>query len=218
MRKLVPLDVNALELPDPPSEEAIDARLHEMLSDPRAGLLHHAEETHTERCEAWRDRVYGSQIRGSQRGQRGPGVFDVHRELVARHFGVDIWSSNVRLGLTVCPWSPWKLADTTITYLTMPINRIRSERWSVSRDEDTPGCESGYGVPVALAQRPAGKSLRRLARAMQILDLGVFVHPSQRGQILAPPSLAKRADENEEPYREGAWPQLTLLTRNTPHW
>jgi len=41
-------------------------------------------------------------------------------------------------------------------------------------------------MPVVLAQQPCEKSLRRFARTMQILDLDVFVHPSQEGHALAP--------------------------------
>lgn len=116
---------STLELPEgeqlllPPElrrKEAVEARFWELYGSAR-DLFERKCEVHLERCEAWERRTHGSSS-----------FFKKHEDFVAKHFGVRIWSSNFRF-----PYESWRhdvgTAEATFTYLTMPANRIRSERW-----------------------------------------------------------------------------------------
>ena len=57
----------------------------------------------------------------------------------------------------------YEAADSTVTNLTMPNQRPRSEHWTLSDGEiecGIFGCESGYGVPIVIKKSPTQKSLR----------------------------------------------------------
>jgi len=198
---------------EPPQREAVDARLMELLNERGSRLRKLTTDIHQERRHAWRQRIRGHFTRRTE--IRTLGFFEKYHAHIENHLGSRIWISNVR-----SPSNSRDLVDireTTVTYLTMPHNRVRRERWKLMHDEDVPGCESGYGMPVKFAEPPSTKSLQRFSRALQILGLEAYVHPGQIGRILAPPTLLRVKDERECAYDTTSWPQLTLLTRNKPH-
>lgn len=79
--------------------------------------------------------------------------FGLRRKLLAEHFGLDVWTSHVRL----LPDS-----DSTVAYLTLPNATVRREEWTLRESEGGfPSiCESGYGMVVDLDKRPDSKALR----------------------------------------------------------
>ncbi|KAK6439803.1 cytosolic thiouridylase subunit Ctu1 [Oleoguttula sp. CCFEE 5521] len=110
-----------------------------------------------------------------------------HREQLKKSFGVDLWASQVRLGIDKCNmFDEEEVVRTTVTYLTLPARPSRDFEWRLADSEveygpDVEDTRSGYGVPVDIRETPSKASLRRFARAVELLDLEVFVHPSQAG-------------------------------------
>lgn len=85
------------------------------------------------------------------------------------------------------------------------------------KDSEFGGWQSVCSIPLLPGDVPSEQSLHRFARAVQILGLEVYVHPNQKGQILALSSRAIDESEAKEAYAAASWLQLTLLTRTSPH-
>nr|OQO20129.1 hypothetical protein B0A51_11570 [Rachicladosporium sp. CCFEE 5018] len=153
-------------------------------------------------------------------------LFEEHRELLKRNFGVDVWTSDVRLDRH--HWRHDEPAHTTVTYLTLPARPQREFEWVTSAFEDEyPGeCASistGHGIPIELGKTPSAASLRRFPRAIELLDLKVFLHKTQAGRPLGPlPSTPdndeggnKAAKRVTRLWSVKAKPQLTLPLRGS---
>lgn len=148
-------------------------------------------------------------------------IFNKRRELVRNHFGIDVWTSNVRLPPLSFP--PVAQADkgkrhesqnTTVAYMTLPNNVSSREDW-LSGIYDRENMQSGYAMPVKLDTAPTKASLRRFPRAMSILGVNVFIHPTQKGTAISPPHDVQSSGINDTVDGSAAdWPQLTLLTKN----
>jgi hypothetical protein len=137
---------------------------------------------------------------------------------VRSHFGIDVWISSLRLpplrfgALKVEKWRSYEAHETTLAYLTLPNSIPSCEKWS-SIDNDLGKFQSGAAIPVELGAVPTRASLRRFPRALTILGLEVFIHPSQNGDVISVPSdvqLEGSTAAADESTTE--WPQLTLLT------
>jgi len=196
-------------------EEPSDAKLERVVPQTiGGGYIDSCHETHYERRGEWAARIEFSPTHGRR------GFLVGHEALVAKHFGVDLWISHVRLRPNNGEMGDDDPTETTVAYLTMPGNKPRSQHWTTAESEEdslTCGCESGYGIPLLTGDAPLKESLRRFACAMQTLDLEVFIHPSQKGQILAPPTRVIDGSQAKDAYATTSWPQLTLLTRTKPH-
>nr|OQO24265.1 hypothetical protein B0A51_10125 [Rachicladosporium sp. CCFEE 5018] len=165
---------------------------------------------HEDWQQAWIDRVGNA--------ASVDGFFDEHRDLLVKHFGVSVWTSHVQPNQRY--WVKGNEgSQTTVTYLTLPQPRMRECRWADSENDcdcgNMPIVESGYGIPVELANTPTPASLKRFARALKILDLSVFVHATQRGQTLGC-SHADEADTEHKSKTTNTWPKLMLLLRSVP--
>ena len=145
-------------------------------------------------------------------------IFNKHREFVRHHFGVDVWTSNVRLPpkSNTVKADMWKLHEsqnTTVAYMTLPENVSSREDWPSGMYVDGK-CQSGYAMPVKVGAVTTGASLRRFPRAMNILGLDVFIHPTQKGIVIsAPPGMQSSGITGAVDGSVVDWPQLTLLTK-----
>ena len=145
-------------------------------------------------------------------------IFNEHREFVRNHFGIDIWISNFPLPSLSNPpageeWKRGESQNTTMAYMTLPENassRVdRRRSWY-----DHGKLQSGYAMPVKVGAVPTEASLRRFPRAMNILGLDVFIHPTQKGTVIsAPPGVQSSGVTGAVDESVADWPQLTLLTK-----
>lgn len=150
-------------------------------------------------------------------------IFNEHREFVRNHFGIDVWTSNVRLpplrATLVTQSDEWKSNEsqnTTLAYMTLPNNVSSREDWlSGMYDNLHGGLQSGHAMPVKMGAVPTQASIRRFPRAMSILGLDVFIHPTQKGTVISPaPEVRSSGITDAVDDSAADWPQLTLLTRN----
>ena len=114
-----------------PSVEAVHARLTGLLNDGES-IADHATDIHLERRKAWTQLLHGCY--NAKRRTHQPNFFDRHKDLLTSHFGLQVWSSSVRLSKRANSISQLlsKAAETTVAYLTMSDIRIRSERWTIA--------------------------------------------------------------------------------------
>lgn len=69
-------------------------------------------------------------------------------------------------------------------------------------------------MPVEMGAMPTEASLRRFPRALNLLDLEVFIHAKQKKAVVPPPSDLQSSLATDAVDRSTAKrPQLTLLTR-----
>ena len=150
-------------------------------------------------------------------------VFKKHQGFVKSHFGIDIWISKVRLpppSDSADKTGRWALLDearyTILAYMTMPNNVSSREDWDGIEDEFD-DFQGGFAKPVELGAMPTEASLRRFSRALNLLDLEVFIHPIQSKQqmtVVSPPSDVQSSITTDDVDGSTAkWPRLTLLTR-----
>jgi len=81
-----------------------------------------------------------------------------NRALFRKHFGLDIWLSNVCMGTS----SREEAANATITYLVLPDRVAHSKEWTRHMSEDgydEPTYESGYGMTVSMDHRPTPEDI-----------------------------------------------------------
>jgi hypothetical protein len=116
--------------------------------------------------------------------ENSDGIFNKHRALLKQRFGLEIWTSHVRLRE---PRKPRWFSDgiigrnKTVPYLVLPddespLQNSVSFKWQpemVNRG-------SGHGISVNTGAGPTDRSLRRFPRALNLLDLGVSIDPTQR--------------------------------------
>ena len=145
-------------------------------------------------------------------------IFNEHQAFVRSHFGIDVWTSNVRLPRqrSTLEADKWKLdesSNTTVAYMTLPNNASSCEDWLSGMYDDVK-LQSGYAMPLKLGAAPTRASLRRFQRALNLLGLEVFIHPTQKGTVISAPPGAQSSDSADAVDGSAAdWPQLTLLTR-----
>ena len=143
-------------------------------------------------------------------------IFNEHQALVRSHFGVDVWISNVKLPTDTPAAVPWRYDErqySTVAYITLPNNESSREGWSSNR-YDGGNLQSGYAMPVKLGAVPTQASLRRFPRALNLLGLEVFIHPTQKRTVMFAPPDVQHSDVTDALDGSAAdWPQLTLLTK-----
>lgn len=142
-------------------------------------------------------------------------VLTSNRALFRKHFGLDIWLSNVCMGT-----SPREgPADTTVTKLVLPDRVTHSKAWTRHMSEDgydEPTYESGYGMTVSMDKHPTPEEIQNFKRAMKVLDLKPFIHETQ-SQTKAL-SLASTKEKGQTPAlvdTTASFPRPMLLIRNT---
>jgi hypothetical protein len=148
-------------------------------------------------CELWRT-DYGPDLHADG------DFFKKTRELLKTHFGLSVWTGRLR---------PQGMSDEhhiITAYLTLPNTVQRHETWyhNYCRVEDI-----GYSMPVNVGTLPTEQSLSRFSRALKILGLQAWTHPSLEGRPILSPStdsLASETDDNKAVVQ----PQLTFLVRD----
>jgi len=100
----------------------------------------------------WRDLWDGIPVYGK------PGFVDEHRPLFHKHFGLDVWTSSVRLEteeLLDWPYSAdRKLREAVVMYLTVPNTKSRAEKWRPLADDTVEAddkVESGFAYRSAVS-------------------------------------------------------------------
>jgi hypothetical protein len=190
----------------------------ELAAEHREALLEYIDkdgcwqEPHDNKITEWIEKV-------DEQNSMDISFFEEHQEFVRDLFGINVWITNVRLpplSDAVPKVESWKLSeahDTTLAYMTLPDDSFLREDWaSVAMDND--GCQSGFAVPTKLGAVPTEASLRRFPRAMKLLGLEVFCHPSQ---IMSTPTdfgdVQYESTFNVVHGPAVEWPQLTLLAK-----
>ena len=137
-----------------------------------------------------------------------------NRALFCKHFGLDIWLSNVCMGTS----SGEEAANATITYLVLPDRVAHSKEWTRHLSEDgydEPTYESGYDLTVSMDQRPTPEDIQNFKRAMKVLDLKPFVHDTQsQKKALSLASTKKKGQTPALVNTAASFPRRTLLIRN----
>lgn len=122
--------------------------------------------------------------------------------LIETHFGI-IVTSNL--------WRPEGMSEenwTYTSYLTLPGNIIRQQKWAGQGEREIE--PFGFGMPVNVPAPPTEQSLSRFPRALKILGLQAWTHPSLEDQaILSPPATGEEGSEIDG--KDLAQPQLTFL-------
>jgi hypothetical protein len=175
----------------------------------------HWEDAHDNKVERWVNKV-DTQLPSC--------IFQKNQEFVKSHFGIDIWISKVRLppaSDSADKTGSWALLDearyTILAYMTLPNNLWSREDWDGIEDE-LDDFQGGFAKPVELGAIPTEASLRRFSRALNLLDLEVFIHAiqsKQRRTVVSPPSDVQSSITTDDVDGSTAkWPRLTLLTRS----
>lgn len=113
-----------------------------------------------------------------------------NREMFSNRFGLDIWFSSVVLDDNGRLERASGVPQATVTYLTMPTSVTRRRNWTqstgqnedyydTSRTVELSNGESGYGTAVEVGRQLSTEELHKFAKALNFLELEVFVHPSQ---------------------------------------
>ena len=165
---------------------------------------------HHENCRRWKIRVDT---------ERSNCIFIKHRAFVRRHLGIDVWVSNVRLPslqAVTQQADEWKLnrpQNATVAYTTLP-NKVSSrQEWTVMSDLYG-HLQSGHTMPANFGAVPTEASLRRFPRALKLLGLKVFIHPTQKEPVRSTPTNVQSSDDtNTADESTTSWPQLTILTK-----
>jgi hypothetical protein len=137
-----------------------------------------------------------------------------NRALFRKHFGLDIWLSNVCMGTSLREDS----VNATIIYLILPDRVAHSKEWSRHLSEDgydEPTYESGYGMTVSMDQHPTSEDIQKFKRVMKDLDLKPFIHETQFQKKAL--SLASTNEKGQTPAlvnTAAPFPRPMLLIRN----
>lgn len=188
------LDMDLFELPagDDPDDDDLEEfmeRMDESMPDGHYG-----------RRQEWQAKVYK--------------VLMSNRALFRKHFGLDIWLSNVCMGSSSKEGS----VNATITYLVLPDRVVHSKTWTRHMSEDgydEPTYESGYGMAVSMDQHPTPEDIQNFKRAMKVLDLKPFVHETQSQNKAL--SLVSTKEKDQAPAladTEASFPRPMFLIRN----
>lgn len=132
--------------------------------------------------------------------------------LLQKHFGINVWLSSVRLGISERFSSP---VDTTEAYLILPNRAVCNEEWPRFRP-DYDGYESaqnGSCMAVAIENHAAPKELQNFKRALKALDLKVFVGEDAEITVLSL-EPTKKDQVPEEEATAASFPRPMLLVRN----
>jgi hypothetical protein len=186
------MDLFELEGSDEPDDDALE--------DFRERMDESMPDGHHSRREEWQIQVHRVLIN--------------NRALFRKHFGLDVWLSNVCMGTSTNDDS----ANATVTYLVLPDRVTHSKEWMRHLSEDgydEPTYESGYGMTVSMDQRPVPEDIQNFKRVMKILDLKPFIHQTQSQQKAL--SLASTQEKGQTPAlidTAASFPRPMLLIRN----
>lgn len=138
-----------------------------------------------------------------------------NRNLLQKHFGLDLWLSTVCLGSSERFYGE---AETTIAYLTLPGREERSEKWDHFEMEDElpygygrPTCNSDCGMAVTMEPHTNPEEVQRFKRAMKVLELEFFLHDTQ--QQKNPLSLTSTATTPGADDTAASYPRPMFLVR-----
>lgn len=135
------------------------------------------------------------------------------RPILHKHFGVDTWLSQNRIGTSARYETS---ANTTIAYLTLSNVAERSKQWERGVTEDDDGSmRTAYGFAVAMDQHAIAREIQNLNRAMRILNLDVYVHESQQEVQQSSLSLAPVKEQVPKATETAiSFPRPLFLVRN----
>ena len=166
-------------------------------------------DVHYSRLNRWEDRT-------GLKTFHNRGFFTRNRDLILKHFGLDVWLSHVRLPeyQTENEWSIIDIfaAETTIAYLKMPDAQRTSTAWDlaqIEQDDREYYIESGLATELIVPKRLPKPSRARFRRAMRMLGLEPHVHPSQRG---VPGVVGEGKGPAGKPK---SWPRRMMLIKST---
>lgn len=128
-------------------------------------------------------------------------IAEEQHQLLKTHFGISV---------TPKCWRPKGMSKENFTcaaYLTLPGNIVREEEWEPSNLG--PEC-LGFGMPVEIGAPPTAQSLSRFPRALRILGLEAWSHPSLRKKLILSPPVAGE-EETEIDGMDVVQPRLTFL-------
>lgn len=166
---------------DPEIESEVEEEVEEMLWE---HIEDNFDQRHRERCQGWCDRL-GTPISSSY------GIFSERADLFLQRFGLETWTTHVRV---LAPsensfsgtWdynTPLR-AQTTVAYLKLPHQQQNlASSWEEDAEEDecfTMYLETGYTMRLTQPEALTEKDISRFKRALEILGLKPWVHPSQR--------------------------------------
>lgn len=157
--------------------------------------------THSNRWGRWEQRV-GEFI------EEGPNVFQDYSQNALQYFGLEIAIASLSLDDDPVPTRyDWTNSDggtcpaTTVAWLRLPANESVEREWATRH--------GGAGSAVSPTQISASQTAR-FERAMRVLGLEVFVHPSQ--------AHAGAQEQQSEEGGKGTRTRLTLLAQTTRNW
>ncbi|KAI6794798.1 hypothetical protein KC363_g8421 [Hortaea werneckii] len=168
------------------------------------------EERHRERCQGWCVRL-GTPVSSSS------GIFSEQADFFLQRFGLETWTTHVRVSAPSensfsVSWDyPSPLhAQTTVAYLKLPQQHQKlAGSWQEDADEDeccTLYLHTGYTMRLAQPEALTEKEISRFKRAVEILGLKPWVHPSQRRGW-------DSGNKNDEGLPVNMKPNLTVLSR-----
>lgn len=167
---------------------------------------------HCKRRNDWAHKV-------SRPSSQQHGFFSESQDIMYKHFGLNVWTSVVRLEeqnyVIECD-----ATETTIGYLTLPPRSSASEDWSLSMSELECGdwkLETGCGMVIENTAQPSKQSLKRFPRAMKILGLETCLDEDKHVHVLDASEMPAGADtkkRKEDDHKAQIWPRLMLLVRS----
>ncbi|KAK4545953.1 hypothetical protein LTR36_002517 [Oleoguttula mirabilis] len=153
------------------------------------------------------------------------GFFSQHKDLLLKHFGLEVWIAHKQHNKARRQWEDGSLFRSTTAYMTLPVSESASKEWDVDyEDNDWSGrsrlpTEVGYAFSLAEPIKPPRKSLRRFPRAMKTLGLRT-VSPEDTLDLIADGGDVTDWESGEEKHSEDykkapkGWPYLRLLVIN----
>ncbi|KAF2173297.1 hypothetical protein M409DRAFT_49759 [Zasmidium cellare ATCC 36951] len=173
-------------------------------------------------CESWEKMI-------DQKGD-----FAKYQKVLRQHFGLDVFLSSTRIARqdhATWPrhlnhdWRDKQSLKTTLCYLTLAGQFADSKTYEESEMEADCGggvFDMAQAIPIKpLKRKGDAKASNRFRRAMNILGLEVYLHPSQRSSLVLPDH---EDDDNVEDPKENCiagkswarsanWPRLVLLVK-----
>jgi len=165
----------------------------------RVDALPEYTEVCSDQQEEWRRKIGTSTVNSD-------GIFKEQEELLLAHFGIIVWLGRFSIPEDVysrhrlCSCSP-----VTTAHLALPGSSTRHEDWCPQETE-----RADFDIPLKIGPLLTAQSLSRFPRALKLLGLQAWQHPSRKAKpALSPPSegAAVSAADDEAVLQ----PQLTLL-------
>ena len=156
----------------------------------------------SDQTEEWQQNI------GRFAGHDG-GIFKEQQELLLNHFGIFVWLGRFFVSKNASHLVP--CSPVTTAHLALPGSSTRRKDWCTNEDN-----RADFDMPLEVGPLPTAQSLSRFTRALKLLGLQAWRHPSQKAKpALSPPSggAAVSGTDDETTLQ----PQLTLLVSACDH-